>query len=353
MFPLFYYSCDEHCSHLCYNMFVNTVYTGGGNMAEAIRVENLVKKYGDFTAVKGISFDVEKGELFAFLGPNGAGKSTTINILVTVLKPTSGKVLVAGHDVQREKLKVRQKIGVVFQDPSLDSRLTVEDNLKIHGYVYGIYGAQLRKKMEEVLDIVELRDVKKRLVKHLSGGMRRRLEIARGLMHRPEVLFLDEPTTGLDPQNRAKIWEYVERIREEGTTVFFSTHYMDEAEYADRVAIMDHGEILALDTPKALRESIGGTVIVIRVDENQRDNAVSKLQAAGFKAHIAENGEIWVSVESATHSVPKIFGVLHNAIKEVDIRIPTLNDVFLTLTGRELRDSDASPEKFMPVRYRR
>ncbi len=336
-----------------YDYIVNDVYKEVGCMESAIHVENLVKKYGNFEAVKGISFDVKRGELFAFLGPNGAGKSTTINILVTVLKPTAGTVYVAGHDVVREKLQVRQSIGVVFQDPSLDSRLTVEDNLKIHGYVYGIYGKELQKRMDEVLDIVELKGVKKRLVKHLSGGMRRRLEIARGLMHTPQVLFLDEPTTGLDPQNRAKIWDYVENIRSTGTTVFFSTHYMDEAEYADRVAIMDHGKILALDTPEALKKGIGGNMIVIGVKEGKEDCVVEKLKQMGFTPHKANDGKIWIPVSDTASTIPRLFEGLGDVITEVDIRIPTLNDVFLTLTGRELRDNESSPEKFVPMRFRR
>ncbi len=323
-------------------------------MDSAIVVEGLVKKYGDFEAVKGISFEVKRGQLFAFLGPNGAGKSTTINILVTILHPTSGQVYVAGYDVVKQKHHVRKHIGVVFQDPSLDSRLTVEDNLKIHGYVYGIYGKELHIRIDEVLEIVELSGVKKRLVKHLSGGMRRRLEIARGLMHTPEVLFLDEPTTGLDPQNRAKIWEYVDGIRKRGTTVFFSTHYMDEAEYADRVAIMDHGKILALDTPQNLKKQIGGNMIIVGIKRGFEYEAITKLKRAGFEPKMAEKeGELWIPVKNTTETIPQLFSILGDLIIELDIRVPTLNDVFLTLTGRELRDEQSSPEKFVPMRYRR
>ncbi len=318
-------------------------------MDNAIAVRNLVKRYGNFEAVKGISFDVKRGELFAFLGPNGAGKSTTINVLVTILKPTSGEVKVAGFDVVREKLEVRKRIGVVFQDPSLDYRLTVEDNLKIHGYVYGIYGKELDKRIDEVLEIVELRGVRKKLVKHLSGGMRRRLEIARGLMHTPEVLFLDEPTTGLDPQTRARIWDYIRGIRERGTTVFFSTHYMDEAEYADRVAIMDHGKILALDTPAELKKRIGGNMVIIGVKKGREECVLKKLREMGFNPHVAEDGRIWIPVSDTASTIPVIFQHLGDVITEVDIRIPTLNEVFLTLTGRELRDEEDSAGKFVPA----
>jgi len=318
-------------------------------MDNAISVRNLVKRYGDVEAVRGISFDVEKGELFAFLGPNGAGKSTTINVLVTILKPTSGDVKVAGFDVVREKLEVRKRIGVVFQDPSLDHRLTVEDNLKIHGYVYGMYGRELTKRIDEVLEIVELRGVKKRLVRHLSGGMRRRLEIARGLMHTPEVLFLDEPTTGLDPQTRARIWDYIREIRERGTTVFFSTHYMDEAEYADRVAIMDEGKILALDTPDELKKRIGGNMVIIGVMKTKEDWALNKLREMGFNPRVAEDGRIWIPVSDTASTIPVIFQHLGDVITEVDVRIPTLNEVFLTLTGRELRDKGNSADKFVPA----
>ncbi|PNV77410.1 MAG: ABC transporter ATP-binding protein, partial [Thermoproteota archaeon] len=213
----------------------------------AISVRNLVKKFGSLTAVDGISFDVEKGEIFGFLGPNGAGKTTTINILVTLMRPTSGEAYVAGYNVVEEPVKVRERIGIVFQDPSVDRNLTGWENLYIHGLVYGLRGEELRRRVEESLEFAELTKFKDVEVKNYSGGMIRRLEIARGLMHKPEILFLDEPTIGLDPQTRAKIWEYVEKLRdEEGVTVFLTTHYIEEAErLCDRVAIIDHGRIVA------------------------------------------------------------------------------------------------------------
>lgn len=221
---------------------------------EIIKVSNLTKKFGKLTAVNGISFTIQKGEVFGFLGPNGAGKSTTINMLCTILRPTSGEAYISQFDVTRDPHKVRQEIGIIFQDPSLDDRLTAEDNLRFHGFLYHMSGKEINERLPEVLNLVELYDRRKEFVRKYSGGMKRRLEIARGLLHKPKVLFLDEPTLGLDPQTRAHIWEYVIRMRKEhGLTIFMTTHYMQEAEVCDRVAIIDNGKIIDLDTPANLK----------------------------------------------------------------------------------------------------
>jgi len=224
-------------------------------MAESIILaENLVKQFGDFTAVDGISFNVKKGEIFAFLGPNGAGKSTTIKMLTTMLRPTSGTLKLAGHDVKNERDSARKAFGIVFQDPSLDEELTAYENLELHAILYGIPKSKQPKRIEEMLELVELWDRKDSMVKTFSGGMRRRLEIARGLIHEPKVLFLDEPTLGLDTQTRNTMWAYVKKLsHEKGMTIFFTTHYLDEAEeVAETIALIDHGKIVARGTTAEL-----------------------------------------------------------------------------------------------------
>ncbi len=235
----------------------------------AISVSNLRKQFGDFEAVKGVSFEVGAAEVFGFLGPNGAGKSTTINMLCTLLKPTSGEARVAGHDVVRERDDVRRNIGLVFQDPTLDGYLTASQNLQLHAELYGVPSELVKPRMEQVLRMVGLWDRKDGTVSMFSGGMRRRLEIARGLMHSPRVLFLDEPTIGLDPQTRRSIWSYIRQLQErEEITIFMTTHYMDEAEWCDRIAIMDKGEIVALDPPETLKAGIGTDRVTIQTDDN-------------------------------------------------------------------------------------
>lgn len=220
-----------------------------------IKVNQLTKKFNHLTAVDNISFEVKPGEVFGFLGPNGAGKSTTINMLCTILKPTSGTATVSCCDITKEPDRVRREIGIIFQDPSLDDRLTAEENLLFHGYLYNMDNKKIGDRIDEVLDLVELKDRKKEFVRKFSGGMKRRLEIARGLMHFPKLLFLDEPTLGLDPQTRAHIWDYVLKMRKDtGLTIFMTTHYMQEAEICDRVAIIDHGKIVDIDSPANLKQ---------------------------------------------------------------------------------------------------
>ena len=252
--------------------------TGGNGTRDiadpvAIEVRGLVKNYDEVEAVRGVEFEVATGEVFGFLGPNGAGKTTTINMLCTLVKPTAGSASVAGHDVVRERDDVRRNIGLVFQDPTLDGYLTAEQNLRLHAELYGVQSDLVKPRMEQVMTMVGLWDRKDSVVGTFSGGMRRRLEIARGLMHSPRVLFLDEPTIGLDPQTRRSIWEYIGELKErEEITIFMTTHYMDEAEWCDRIAIMDHGEIVALDAPETLKAGVGTDRVTIHTDDDEADD---------------------------------------------------------------------------------
>ncbi|PLV60067.1 ATP-binding cassette domain-containing protein [Thermotoga sp. KOL6] len=311
-------------------------------MEDIIVVEKLSKRFGDLEAVKGVSFSVKKGEIFAFLGPNGAGKTTTINMLTTLLKPTSGKAVVAGHDVVKEPKEVRKKIGIVFQDQSLDRELTAYENMYIHGRIYGHSGEKLKKKILELLEFVELLDFKDKPVKTFSGGMARRLEIARSLIHEPEVLFLDEPTIGLDPHTRAHIWEYISKMKKEhNMTIFLTTHYMDEAEQlADRVAIIDHGKIIALGSPDELKQLVGKEVIYVKFADS-----VDCIESEIIKeCKKLSDGRLELNVENSSTAIPKIFEIAQKKgirIEEITYHKPTLNDVFLHLTGRELREEEA------------
>ncbi len=239
----------------------------------AISVRGLAKSFGEVEAVRGVDFEVSAGEVFGFLGPNGAGKSTTINMLCTLATPSAGSATVAGHDVVRERDDVRRNIGLVFQDPTLDAYLTAQQNLRLHAELYGVDRAAVAVRSRQVLEMVGLWDRRDVEVGTFSGGMRRRLEIARGLLHSPRVLFLDEPTLGLDPQTRSSIWRYIAELRaREQITIFMTTHYMDEAEFCDRIAIMDQGEIVVLDTPEALKESVGADRIRIETEDHARGN---------------------------------------------------------------------------------
>jgi ABC-2 type transport system ATP-binding protein len=309
----------------------------------AIVVENLVKKFGDLVAVKGISFKVKKGEIFGFLGPNGAGKTTTIHILATLLRPTSGIAFVDGKDVVKEPLAVRKVIGIVFQDPSVDDQLTAYENLYIHGRIYGLRSKELEERINEALKFVELYKFKDKEVKTFSGGMRRRLEIARALLHEPKVLFLDEPTLGLDPQTRAKIWDYIRLIRKEkGVTIFLTTHYMDEAEeLADRIAIIDKGKIIAEGTPDELKSLAGSEVVYVKFYKSPlciNEDFVDECKILGPET-------VMLKVKRASDAIPKIFEISRERgykIKEIEYRRPTLNDAFLYLTGREIREEEGS-----------
>ncbi len=316
----------------------------GGEPTSAITVRNLVKTFGEVQAVRGVNFEVASGEVFGFLGPNGAGKTTTINMLCTLSKPTSGSASVAGHDVVTERDDVRRNIGLVFQDPTLDGYLTAEQNLKLHAELYGVESALVAPRMEQVLRMVGLWDRKDGPVATFSGGMRRRLEIARGLMHSPRVLFLDEPTIGLDPQTRRLIWTYIGELKQqEDITIFMTTHYMDEAEWCDRIAIMDHGQIVALDDPEALKAQVGKDRVMIHTADN--DAAIAALlQHFGIEAKISE-GAVTFGVESGEEFVPKLFAELGVAIKGVSVSRPTLDDVFMSYTGSTIRDAEEDQSK--------
>ena len=250
-----------------------------------ITVQDLAKSYGKIEAVKGVSFDVEAGEIFGFLGPNGAGKTTTINMLCTLVKPGGGAATVNGHDIVREKNEVRRSIGLVFQDTTLDDYLTAEQNIMFHAMAYGVPNDVRKKRTKELLSLMELWDRRKGHIRTYSGGMKRRLEIARGLIHLPRVMFLDEPTLGLDPQTRNRIWEYIRDLRrKEDLTIFLTTHYMDEAENCDRIAVIDHGQIVALDTPDNLKSQVGGDLLTLRTDDIQ--HAETELR----ESHSLESG---------------------------------------------------------------
>jgi ABC-2 type transport system ATP-binding protein len=309
--------------------------------AHAVELVGLTKTYGDVEAVRGVDLEVETGETFGFLGPNGAGKSTTISMLCTLIRPTSGQAWVAGHDIVTERDEVRRHIGLVFQDVTLDGYLTAEQNLRLHAELYGVPRAMVEPRMQLVLDMVGLWDRRKSKVNDFSGGMKRRLEIARGLLHSPRVLFLDEPTVGLDPQTRSSIWSYIRQLREsEGTTIFMTTHYMDEAEYCDRIAIMDLGSIVALDTPEALKASVGEDRVQIDTDDDER--AASELaERFDVEARIIE-GLLTFSVADGEQFVPRLFRELDVPIRSVNVARPTLDDVFMRYTGTTIRDAEAT-----------
>lgn len=308
-------------------------------MSEIITVKNLVQKFGDFTAVDDISFAVNQGEIFGFLGPNGAGKSTTIKILSTLLRPTLGHAELAGFNVLTQPAKVRQSIGMVFQDYSLDDRLTAEENLHFHARLYQVPKDKLAERMDQVLAMVDLTDRRKSLVKTFSGGMKRRLEIARGLLHHPKVLFLDEPTVGLDPQTRNSIWDHVRRLRDDrGTTVFMTTHYMDEAENCDRIAIIDHGRLQASDTPAALKRLMGGDQIVVGGDQGLQDDLAAKYGLAVQ----ADGGDYHFQVASGAEFIPRVVADFPGRVKSIQVKEPSLDDVFLRLTGRAIREENGS-----------
>jgi ABC-2 type transport system ATP-binding protein len=307
----------------------------------AIAVERLSKSFGEIEAVRGVSFEVASGEVFGFLGPNGAGKTTTINMLCTLTRPSGGSASVAGHDVVSERDDVRRHIGLVFQDPTLDGYLSAEQNLRLHAELYGVEKALVAPRMRQVMEMVGLWERRNAQVQTFSGGMRRRLEIARGLMHSPRVLFLDEPTIGLDPQTRNSIWGYIRELQEsEEITIFMTTHYMDEAEFCGRIAIMDHGEIVALDTPEALKEQVGADRI--RIETGDDAAAIAAIRGRfGLEAQISE-GAVTFAVADGEEFVPRLFAELSVPIRSVSLSRPTLDDVFMSHTGSTIRDAEES-----------
>jgi ABC-2 type transport system ATP-binding protein len=310
----------------------------------AIEVFDLQKSFDEVEAVRGVSFEVAAGEVFGFLGPNGAGKTTTINMLCTLTRPTAGSARVAGYDVVRERDDVRRHIGLVFQDPTLDGYLTAEQNLRLHAELYGVDSALVPDRMRQVLEMVGLWERRDATVMTFSGGMRRRLEIARGFLHSPRVLFLDEPTIGLDPQTRSSIWRYIAQLQErEEITIFMTTHYMDEAEFCDRIAIMDQGQIVVLDTPEALKAQVGADRVRIQTEDD--DAAIAVLaDRFGLEATISE-GAVTFFVPSGEEFVPRLFAELGIAIHSVSVSRPTLDDVFMSHTGTTIRDAEESGNK--------
>ncbi|MCU1461806.1 MAG: daunorubicin resistance transporter ATPase subunit [Acidimicrobiales bacterium] len=307
----------------------------------AVSVRGLQKRYGDLVAVRGVDFEVAPGETFGFLGPNGAGKSTTIGMLCTLVEPTGGMALVAGHDVVRARGDVRRNIGLVFQDTTLDLYLTAEQNMRFHAELYGVPRDLLGDRMHQVLDMVGLWERRSSRVNTFSGGMKRRLEIARGLLHSPRVLFLDEPTVGLDPQTRASIWAYIHELRQqEDITIFLTTHYMDEAEHCDRIAIIDQGAIVVLDSPEALKASVGKDRVQIRTANDPQ--AIAELRDRFDIEASVHEGAVTFAVAGGEQFIPRLFAELGVPIESVNVSRPSLDDVFLTYTGRTIRDAEAS-----------
>jgi ABC-2 type transport system ATP-binding protein len=304
-----------------------------------IKTEALTKKYGKLAAVDSLSMEVKEGEIFGLLGPNGAGKTTFLSMLCTILKPTSGKAWVGGFDIVKEPAKVRKSIGIVFQQPSVDDLLTGRENLKMHNLLFGVPREVRKQRIDEVLSIVNLEKRADDLVNTYSGGMRRRLELARGIMHHPKILFLDEPTLGLDPQTREHIWEYIQELaRKECMTVMLTTHYMEEAEQlCDRIAIIDYGKIVALDSPDTLRSQIAGDVVKLK-QKNPDIEAIRKLDYV--KKVEEKDGLLYISIKDASMHLQDL--LTHTGpIDFVEVRSGTLNDVFLHYTGREIREAEA------------
>jgi ABC-2 type transport system ATP-binding protein len=321
-------------------MMAQMTHPNGARPRPAVEVDHLVKRFGGFTAVDDVSFTVAPGELFGFLGPNGAGKTTTISILCTLLSATAGRARVAGYDVTDQRDEVRASIGLVFQELTLDDYLTAEENLEFHAVMYGVPRAEVADRMAPLLDMVGLTERKSQQVRFFSGGMKRRLEIARGLIHAPRVLFLDEPTIGLDPQTRAHIWDYVDELRgRESTTMFLTTHYMDEAERCDRIAIIDQGRIVAIDTPGALKASVGADTVTFATADDE--SAAGELADAFGVETERRDGALVLHVPDGEEFVPKAFGVLSVGVSSVSVRRPSLDDVFIKYTGRAIRDAEA------------
>jgi ABC-2 type transport system ATP-binding protein len=304
-------------------------------MKSIVEVKNFTKKYGDFVAVNDISFEVEEGTIFAFLGPNGAGKSTTINTLCTIFEKTSGTLTIDGKDVTNQKSEVRASIGVVFQDSTLDAKMTVDENLKLHCVFYNIPKKEVEERIQFVLKLVDLTGERKKLISSLSGGMKRRVEIARGLIHYPKVLFLDEPTTGLDPQTRSHIWEYIKKLQKErNITIFLTTHYMEEAEICNKIAIIDGGVIVAHDTPYALKKQYTKdkafitTKNEIELEQQLQQYQLEYVKKEGYYRVDAENIQPLLQVLSQQKDV----------ITDIEIKKGTFNDVFLEITGKKIRE---------------
>jgi ABC-2 type transport system ATP-binding protein len=326
-------------------------------MPNTIQTQKLTKAYGALKAVDSLDLAVETGEIFGLLGPNGAGKTTTVSMLCTILKPTSGTATVNGFDIVREPNQVRKSIGIVFQDPSIDDRLTGRENLLMHANLYGVHTAEQKERIDRILKLVELEDRADDLLRTYSGGMRRRLELGRGLLHHPKVLFLDEPTVGLDPQTRDHIWKYIRELKEtHDITVVLTTHYMDEADrLSDRIAIMDHGKIVVLDTPAKLKETLEGDVITVKANNLE---ALAELVSKwlGFSQTRLVGDTLEISVYNGKTAMPRIMEIASQNniyVESLISREPNLEDVFLRYTGRSIRqDSTKELHGFAAVQRR-
>ena len=317
-----------------------------GSSEAVIQASGLVKRYGQVEAVRGIDLEVRHGEIFGFLGPNGAGKSTTISILCTLLTPSAGTAKVAGIDVVQDPARVRQRIGLVFQDPSLDDVLTGRENLEFHAWIYSVPASERGKRIDEMLALLQLTDRAGSQVRTYSGGMKRRLEIARGMLHQPEILFLDEPTLGLDPQTRQSIWTHLNELRDrKGITIFMTTHYMDEAEFCDRIAIIDRGKIVALGTPDELKAMVGGDVVTMT--SSQPEAAAEQIQTLLKVTPTRDDGTLRMEVPDGKKFVPQLVRELTAPVDTVTLRRPSLDDVFLKLTGHAIRDEEAGTKDQM------
>jgi len=317
-----------------------------------IRVEDLARNFNGLWAVDGVSFSVAEGEIFGFLGPNGAGKTTTIKILCTLIKPSRGHAWISGYDVLKQPTDVRRSLGIIFQDPSLDDRLTAYENLKFHAIIYKVPRKERIGRIDRVLKMTELEDRRNDLVRYFSGGMKRRLEIARGLLHEPKVLFLDEPTLGLDPQTRNRIWHYLHNLRRtKKITLFLTTHYMDEAENCDRIAVIDFGKIIALDTPENLKRMVKGDIVTVRTKD---DNLAEKELGDKYKVIVKRDSSgLHFEMDKGEEFIPQLVKNATIPITAVSVRRPTLDDVFLKLTGREIREETASEKDLLRQRVRR
>ena len=316
-----------------------------------ISVKGLSHNYGQVKAVDNISFSVEKGQIFSFLGPNGAGKTTTINILITLLPIQKGKVAISGFDLEKHQDDVRKSIGIVFQNETLDMNLTAWESMEFHGRIYSLPKEVRRPRIDELLKVVELDEKRNELVKNLSGGMKRRLEIARGLLTRPKVLFLDEPTIGLDVQTRMKIWHYIKKVNQEGVTIFLTTHYMDEADrLSDVIYIIDKGKIIASGTSESLKNSIGKDMIYLETDNDKKATKILKEMKEINDVRNSSKGLVVSLKSEGTKFMPKLFDKIRNEgieIKSINLKKPSLDDVFIQYTGRGLRDENREQNQMM------
>lgn len=319
-------------------------------MTTAIRVQNLTKTFGSLVAVSNVSLEIQQGEIFGLLGPNGAGKTTIISMLATMLTPTSGTASILECDINTNEDGVRKAIGIVFQDQSLDEELTAAENMEFHARLYRLPADIRKQRIDEMLRLVELEDRKNDLVKTFSGGMRRRLEIARGLLHHPSVLFLDEPTLGLDPQTRNHLWQYIHSLStEKNITIILTTHYMEEADrLCDRIAIIDHGTIIAMDTPENLKSGIGGEIITVKTPHPEQ---VPPILTADWISRVEQHGEdVRISLDNADHHITDIITALNRhliPILSVSVHKPTLEDVFLSCTGKTIREQEMDRKELM------